>query len=238
MGACLLAAGATHAQCRIGSGPDFGDGIPYCSDPPPEDYVVPSGPAWEARWGAIAIDPKLPRAAPGAPAPEPAEVPIVIRLERAKLGALKLGVKNLTTGADVKLVGGVGKINLHPLSGSVSLTRANVEGEKTFEVSLGATSVDIAAVRLPLDSGITSIEPSGLTPVGIAHPVVVGFGAPVRDRAAAVRKRNLPPVGGEERTRLVEQAQTDFQDFAIIGDATGTLEDGILTLTVDLRPPG
>lgn len=57
-----------------------------------------------------------------------------------------------------------------------------------------------------------------------------------RDRAAAVRKRNLPPVGGEERTRLVEQAQTDFMDFAIIGDATGVLEDGILTLTVDLRP--
>ena len=59
-----------------------------------------------------------------------------------------------------------------------------------------------------------------------------------RDRATAVRKRNLPPVGGDERTRLVEQAQTDFQDFAIIGDATGTLEDGILTLTIDLRPPG
>lgn len=58
-----------------------------------------------------------------------------------------------------------------------------------------------------------------------------------RDRASAVRKRNLPPVGGEERTRLVAQAQTDFQDFAIIGDAEGTLEDGILTLRVDLRPP-
>ena len=57
-----------------------------------------------------------------------------------------------------------------------------------------------------------------------------------RDRAAAVRKRNLPPVGGEERTRLVEQAQTDFMDFAIIGDAEGTLEDGILTLRIDLRP--
>lgn len=62
--------------------------------------------------------------------------------------------------------------------------------------------------------------------------------ARVRDRATAVRKRNLPPVVGEERTRLVEQAQTDFQDFAIIGDATRTIEDGILTLTVDLRPPG
>ncbi|WP_426572282.1 hypothetical protein [Aquihabitans sp. McL0605] len=59
-----------------------------------------------------------------------------------------------------------------------------------------------------------------------------------RDRASAVRKRNLPPVGGEERTRLVEQAQTDFQDFAIIGDASGVLEDGILTLRIDLRPPG
>ena len=31
-----------------------------------------------------------------------------------------------------------------------------------------------------------------------------------RDRAAAVRKRNLPPVGGEERTRLVAQAQTGW----------------------------
>jgi hypothetical protein len=58
-----------------------------------------------------------------------------------------------------------------------------------------------------------------------------------RDRAAAVRKRNLPPVGGEERTRLVEQAQIDFQDFAIIGDAQATIEDGILTLRIDLRPP-
>lgn len=58
-----------------------------------------------------------------------------------------------------------------------------------------------------------------------------------RDRAAAVKKRNLPPVGGEERTRLVEQAKTDFMDFAIIGDAEASLEDGILTLRVDLRPP-
>ena len=37
--------------------------------------------------------------------------------------------------------------------------------------------------------------------------------------------------------RLVEQAQTDFMDFAIIGDAEATIEDGILTLRVDLRPP-
>lgn len=58
-----------------------------------------------------------------------------------------------------------------------------------------------------------------------------------RDRAVAVKKRDLPPIGGEERQRFIEQAQLDFQDFAIVGDAEARLEDGILTLTVDLRPP-
>jgi hypothetical protein len=58
-----------------------------------------------------------------------------------------------------------------------------------------------------------------------------------RERAQAVKKRNLPPVAGEERVRFIEQAKTDFRDYAIIGDAEGTLEDGILHLRVDLRPP-
>ena len=59
-----------------------------------------------------------------------------------------------------------------------------------------------------------------------------------KERAAAVKRRPLPPVAGDERQMFIAQAQTDFQDFAIIGDATATLEDGILTLTVDLRPKG
>ena len=58
-----------------------------------------------------------------------------------------------------------------------------------------------------------------------------------RERAEAVRNRDLPPVGLEERNRFIEQAEQDFRDFAIIGDATGTLEDGFLVLRVDLRPP-
>ena len=58
-----------------------------------------------------------------------------------------------------------------------------------------------------------------------------------RDRAAAVKQRQLPPVAGEERTRFIRQAELDFQDFAIVGDAKGSLEDGILVLRVDLRPP-
>ena len=57
-----------------------------------------------------------------------------------------------------------------------------------------------------------------------------------RERAAAVKARPLPPVAGPERQHFIRQAETDYMDFAIIGDAEGSLEDGILTLRVDLRP--
>jgi hypothetical protein len=59
-----------------------------------------------------------------------------------------------------------------------------------------------------------------------------------RERAKAVRNRPLPPVGGEERRHFIEQAQIDYQDFAIIGDAEAALEDGVLVLRIDLRPSG
>ena len=58
-----------------------------------------------------------------------------------------------------------------------------------------------------------------------------------RERAAAVKQRPLPPVAGAERQHFIQQAQTDFQDFAIVGDAVGTIEDGVLVLRIDLRPP-
>jgi len=57
-----------------------------------------------------------------------------------------------------------------------------------------------------------------------------------RARARAVRSRGLPPVEGPERKRFLEQMQLDYQDFAMLGDAEGAIEDGILTLRVDLRP--
>ena len=59
-----------------------------------------------------------------------------------------------------------------------------------------------------------------------------------RERARAVRARGLPPVEGAERQRFREQAQLDYMDFAIVGDATAELDDGILVLRVDLRPDG
>jgi hypothetical protein len=57
-----------------------------------------------------------------------------------------------------------------------------------------------------------------------------------RERARAVRQRGLPPLEGPERKLFMDQARTDYMDYAIIGDATATLENGILTLQIDLRP--
>jgi hypothetical protein len=57
-----------------------------------------------------------------------------------------------------------------------------------------------------------------------------------RERARAVRQRGLPPLEGPERKRFMDQARTDYMDYAMIGDATATLENGILILQVDLRP--
>jgi hypothetical protein len=56
------------------------------------------------------------------------------------------------------------------------------------------------------------------------------------ERAASVRRRQIPPVEGEARREFVQQAQTDFADYAMIGDATASVEDGFLVLRVDLRP--
>ena len=58
-----------------------------------------------------------------------------------------------------------------------------------------------------------------------------------RERAASVRRRPLPPVAGEERQHFLAQAQDDFQDFAMLGDAAVAIEDGVLTLRIDLRTP-
>jgi hypothetical protein len=57
-----------------------------------------------------------------------------------------------------------------------------------------------------------------------------------RERAKAVRDRGLPPIEGPERQRFREQAQLDYMDFAMLGDAEAALEDGVLTLRIDLRP--
>ena len=73
---------------------------------------------------------------------------------------------------------------------------------------------------------------AGMTEGFDADEMIVRF----RERAAAVRRRGMPPVEGAERQMIVRQMQLDFQDFAMLGDAAGSLEDGVLTLRIDLRP--
>lgn len=58
-----------------------------------------------------------------------------------------------------------------------------------------------------------------------------------RERAEAVRRRGVPPVEGPERQRFLDAARLDFQDYAMLGDATASLDGGILRLEIDLRPP-
>ena len=58
----------------------------------------------------------------------------------------------------------------------------------------------------------------------------------LQERAKAVLSRGIPPLEGTERKRYIEQARLDFMDYAMLGDATASIEDGILTLRVDLRP--
>jgi hypothetical protein len=57
-----------------------------------------------------------------------------------------------------------------------------------------------------------------------------------RDRAKAVRRRGVPPLEGAERKQFVEAAQQDYMDYAMLGDAEASLEDGVLVLRIDLRP--
>ena len=98
----------------------------------------------------------------------------------------------------------------------------------------------VPGVRVPTPTcGATRLagEPSGVR-YGAGMSDALDVDAMIQrfqDRAHAVRNRTLPPVAGEERMRFIRQAEVDFQDFAIIGDAEATLEDGVLVLRVDLR---
>jgi hypothetical protein len=64
---------------------------------------------------------------------------------------------------------------------------------------------------------------------------VDGMLARFRERAKAVQERPLPPVAGPQREQFLAQAQLDFQDFAIVGDATWEFADGVLILRIDLN---
>lgn len=55
-----------------------------------------------------------------------------------------------------------------------------------------------------------------------------------KERAKAVKDRPLPPVAGEERQKFIEQAETDYTDYALIGSAAWSVEDNELVLRIPL----
>src|SRR4026209_1505588 len=85
--------------------------------------------------------------------------------------------------------------------------------------------------------GRAARPPAGGVPLGLAtwgcDPGVDGMRARVRERAKAVQERPLPPVAGPQREQFLAQAQLDFQDFAIVGDATRESAAGRLPLRID-----
>jgi hypothetical protein len=55
-----------------------------------------------------------------------------------------------------------------------------------------------------------------------------------KTRAEAVKDRPLPPVAGEERKKFVLQAETDYMDYSLIGNARWSVEDDHLVLRIPL----
>ena len=80
-----------------------------------------------------------------------------------------------------------------------------------------------------VDSEMTDSAPAGDF---YAEAMIIRF----KERAKAVRSRGVPPLEGADRRRFIERMQLDYQDFAMLGDATASLDDGVLVLRVDLRP--
>ena len=58
------------------------------------------------------------------------------------------------------------------------------------------------------------------------------------ERARAVRDRPLPPVAGEERTKFISQAETDYTDYALIANASWEIDEAHLVLKIPLQGAG
>ena len=56
------------------------------------------------------------------------------------------------------------------------------------------------------------------------------------ERAESIKKGGMPPLEGPMRVKWIKQRNLDYQDFSMLSDCTANLSEGILTLTVDLRP--
>ena len=57
-----------------------------------------------------------------------------------------------------------------------------------------------------------------------------------QQRAKAITGAMMPPLEGEMRRKWIAQREADYQDFLMIADCDVDFTNGILHLTLDLRP--
>ena len=56
------------------------------------------------------------------------------------------------------------------------------------------------------------------------------------ERADTIRKNStMPPLEGAMRKKWIDQRNIDFQDYKMLSDAEGYLDNGILHLRIDLN---
>lgn len=55
-----------------------------------------------------------------------------------------------------------------------------------------------------------------------------------RARADAVKARGIPPLEGEARQQFIQQAEKDYLDYSLIGNAAWSTEDDHLVLKIEL----
>ena len=55
-----------------------------------------------------------------------------------------------------------------------------------------------------------------------------------KESAEAVKNRSIPPVGGDDRTAFIKQAEIDFQDYMIIADSEFKVEKDYLVFKYKL----
>jgi len=60
------------------------------------------------------------------------------------------------------------------------------------------------------------------------------FIARYKERAEAVKKRSIPPVGGEERTAFIKQAELDYLDYSLVASSEIEISDTEMILKITL----
>lgn len=59
-----------------------------------------------------------------------------------------------------------------------------------------------------------------------------------KERAEAVRERGIPPLEADARRAFVAQAENDFLDYSLVGNAAWSVEGDYLVLRIALANSG